>query len=286
MPTIQKFYHRGNNDAAEGDRLTAVFEIKLIVGNEGCTQIEIPIPELGFFYIMQETGFYLPDLAGDQVIALTRDFMLPAAPKTGKRGREQRAPQQSIAEKPGKKGGGPEVARAGGTPIRICLGNVPVTVVVDIKSPSGKGNGEAQAGPIAAQFGLDFNGAFNPFIGGPLRPGSEHWHVSQTVRVAVIPCTGGAAKGSLQINSGAGKPAAYEVSWDVVIASCGAITKADVELGARGRPAGLGAGGLPDPPLREVKAGDPLPYPVKDESGLPGNSPIKVGPGGQPTKQP
>ena len=249
MPTIQEFYHRGNNDAAEGNRLTAVFELKLIVGTEACTEIEIDIPGFDFFFIAEEKrDFLLPDFAGDDAIAFVRDKALPrAAPPPAQRQAQKacRSRRRCTARNSRES---PTAAVAG---IKFCLGNVAVTVVVDIGSPTGAGNGEAQSGPIAARFGLEHNGAFLPFIGGALAPGSEHWHASQTVQVATIPCTGGASAGTLLINSGLVAPAAYEVSWDVVIASCGAITKSDIVLKPRVAPPGLGGGGLPDPPLKE-----------------------------------
>ena len=161
---------------------------------------------------------------------------------------------------------------------------VAVIVVVEIGSPTGAGNGEAQSGGLAAQFGLVHNGVFLQFVGGALAPGSEHWQVRQAVQVATIPCTGGVSAGTITIRHVLGGLAAYEVIWDVAIASCGAITKREIELKPRASQPGVGGGGLPDPPLKEVSIGDPLPYPLK--TGLPGTGPITVGPGGQPARNP
>ena len=258
MPTTTKLYHRGNNDAGEPNTLTAVMQVSLTADNSDCTYgpILVAMPDFG-------TGTWHPD-------------------------------PESVAEFPAKKAEcGGELSKAVTDPklialdaIRdddwlesLCLGDVKVTLNVAFASPNGRGNGEAQAGGFAARFGIEHNGAFHRFNGGPLAPGSEHWRVTQEVQIGTVPCKGGTLMGTAKVNMGAGRAAAYTIEYKVVVASCGDISEQKVALLQGVHPRALGMGGRTADVLREVNPFDRLPYPVSNP--VPGAD-YRVGPTGQP----
>ena len=168
---------------------------------------------------------------------------------------------------------------------RVCEGDVMVRLKVDFSSPMVTGNGEAQAGDIAAQFGLEHNGSFENFDGGPLAPRSEFWRVTRTIQVGVIPCIGnllGKLSGTVKVNFGAGTPAAYFVAYEVQVEPCGSATHYDIQLIQGTSPRGIDEGGRTKDILKEVQFRDPLGYPLRN----PPPTPMSTGSGGQPTYGP
>lgn len=258
MGRTTKFYHRGNNDVREANTLTAVFKVTLAVDASGCKTTQ------------SKTSFFIPDFGGG-------NSYLAFIPE-----------ELALDEDSGAK------QRRGGKGAKgqtTCTGDVTVTVEVEISSPNGRGNGEAQAGPIAAQFGLEHNGAFNRFAGGALAPGSEHWRVTGSVQVGTIRCAGGVLRGSVKINNGLGAPTAFEITYDVSVVSCGTIRRENFDVRLVTPPRGIGAGGRVRNVFRQVtpakdapprRRGDAPPYPPKN----PPAGTAEVGPDGQVRTRP
>ncbi|MCW5714150.1 MAG: hypothetical protein KIT43_06535 [Bauldia sp.] len=284
MGSLVKLYHRGNDDKAENVRLTAIFKLTLTADISACAeQAGMEGEEFLYDFIGGGTDYIsrkTPPLVGDLAAysPLSREVIRRPAPV------KDRSKSKSGAEFAGNDvelrapitWEGVFLAKN----LLRCVGDVGVKLDVDISSPAGIGNGEAQAGPIAARFGLTYNGAFARFNGGPNAPGSEHWRVTQSLSLGTTPCAGGILQGTVQVNNGLGIPPSYEITFKVTVTSCG-VDALELKLDARPRP-GIGPGGIPIPPLKEVKDGDPLAYPLKNPPA--GN--VIVGPDGQAVPKP
>jgi hypothetical protein len=278
MGNLVKLYHRGNDDVPEGARLTAIFKLTLTADTSGCALSTGAKEEYLFDFIGGGSEFVarntleLPHkmttftpLAREVIRLGIPEEAMPTEAGAGEG-------ERRIEVRPPIAWEGVFLAMNAGN----CVGDVTLNLEVDITSPAGKGNGEVQAGPIAAMFGLTYNGVFTKFNGGPNAPGSEHWHVNQNLALGTVPCAGGVAQGTVKINSGAAVPPSYEIEYKLTVTTCGVDTL-EMKLVAKPRP-GIGPGGIPIPPLSEVKDGDPLPYPLKS----PPAGPVVVGPDGQP----
>lgn len=233
---IIKYYHRGNNDASEPNTLTAVFTLKLEVDVGNCV-------------VEQPEFYFVSDLGGSR----TRKYWLAQT---------QRVERHRYPEE--EKGMSARVsdARDGSE----CFGWVFVNLDITIDSPAGPGNGDPDAGPIAARFGLAYNGNFTQFEGGPLQAGSEHWSVGlqwHPFVLAILPCSKGTAQGVVGINEGGLTGPAYLIDYKVTVRSCGEIEEADITLRQGAVTLGLGEGGRTEDILQEVQPGDAVPFPPK-----------------------
>ena len=112
MPTIQKFYHRGNNDVVEGDRLTAVFDLQLIIATEACTEIEIEIPKFPYFYIAR----------GDAASSCRISPETTHSPSSGTRPFRPPPARTSLAQQTGEAGDGAAARHKVQSPMRRAPG--------------------------------------------------------------------------------------------------------------------------------------------------------------------
>lgn len=167
-----------------------------------------------------------------------------------------------------------------------CVGDAEVFMSIDIRSPDGKGNGNAAAGMNAAAFGLYFpkiTGQFTPF--NPKRKkGSDQWRVGTKISLGKLPCNGGELSskkhGKVVIASELLRKRmpkfygeAYSIEYSVVIAAseldCGneENVRADFELKQGEKAFVLDVDKKPKRGgklLHEVKKGDEPPLPPKD----------------------
>ncbi len=173
---------------------------------------------------------------------------------------------------------------------RGCAGEATPKLSVLIESPNGVGNGDVDAGPAAAMFGLKLGANFTPFAGGALTPNNEHWRVEADVELDKIPCDGGVLFSMVEVYLPTPNGyTAYYIYCKVAIAShaingsCGEVIVNEILL-LEGLPwRGLDEGGRIIGTLTQVQPGEAAPYPTKD--GTPGDQ-LHIDANGQPQPAP
>lgn len=120
-----------------------------------------------------------------------------------------------------------------------CLGEVPIALSIDIKSPDGAGNGYDRAAQWVGKYGIEMEDkTFELFTNAtPDEATPEEWKITKSTSFGPIPCKGGERGGVVTIRMNPKEPGntkykgiAYQVVWLAKVEFCGKVTLLDFIL--------------------------------------------------------